>query len=122
MAKELRVPWRGYVRPAIGGLHKLRQSLSRQMGGCELAYAIWAGAAASFGIAAGVLDTDVADQPIKIWALCAVLLAFGISLAAVRASNRRGKEWIIATLLGLFLSAVIIKYGILLGMALRPML
>jgi hypothetical protein len=120
MAKELRVPRRGNVRPAHG-LHKLWRSLSRQVGGRELAYVIWAGAAASFGIAAGIRNMDVADRPAKIWALCVVLLGFGISLAAVRAFNRRGKGWVIDTLLGLFLSAVLIKCGILLGMALRPM-
>jgi hypothetical protein len=82
-------------------------------------YWAWAAAAGSCGIAAGWYLPESDLSPIQLWAICAALLGFGIWFAVVNSFNRRGEGRIADILLGVFLSALLTKYGMLLGMALR---
>jgi hypothetical protein len=82
-------------------------------------YWVWAAAAGSFGIIAGLSLPDSDPSPIQLWAICAGLLAFGIWFAVVNKPNQRGKGWSADILFGFFVSTVLTKYGMLLVMALR---
>jgi hypothetical protein len=121
VAKELRVRQRAHAAPREIEPYKVGQPLYWQLGRPEFAYVIWAVAVCSMGMVAGLLDADVGANPLQLWTLAVVLLGFGSSLAAINKSHGRSRGWIVDTLFGLFLSVVIAKYGVLLGMGLRSM-
>jgi hypothetical protein len=65
-------------------------------------------------------DPDASAVPVGV--VIAALLGFAGWLAAANKLGGRGEGWILDTLLGLFLAAVLAKWGMLLGMGLRRIL
>jgi hypothetical protein len=96
---------------------KTRVAATKRWTSAQQGYGLWAGAAAALGIVAGSSLQDEAQIPL--WAILAVLSGFGIWLAALNGLNRCGQGWIADLLLGLFLSAVILKWCFLAGMVVR---
>jgi hypothetical protein len=82
-------------------------------------YGLWVSAAASLGIVSGSVFPEDKLNQIPASAIVIVVFGFGIWLAVVNTLNRCGEGWIADTLFGLFVSAVVLKWGLLVGMMLH---
>jgi hypothetical protein len=98
---------------------RLRWKLSMKRLSISWPYGAWLIAATSSGIGSWTLFPDDGPDRLPVTAVLAVFLGFGIWLAVLNKVNKCGEGWIPDMLLGIFVAAVLYKWGFLAAMALQ---